>query len=186
MLRRSPQRRRSWRDKATRRHLRPSNHHRALKGNDMRKIASWPLLLLTISTTSLLTSCASYVYSPQTEPSPAKATPVVTWTQPAPITNPTPISATQLDATANVPVTFVYTPATGTVLAAGTTTLSTTFTPTDTAGYNSATASVTIIVNPGAISCPPGNSHAITGSGHLAVSDNYNRRVLIFDAPYTT
>ena len=77
-----------------------------------------------------------------------KTTPTITWAQPAAITNPAPLSATQLDATASVAGTFVYMPPLGTVLAAGTQTLSATFSPTDGADYNSATASVTIAVNP--------------------------------------
>ncbi len=53
-----------------------------------------------------------------------KATPTITWAAPAPITQGTALSATQLDATASVPGTFVYTPPASTVLAAGTQTLS--------------------------------------------------------------
>jgi hypothetical protein len=54
----------------------------------------------------------------------------------------------QLNATASVPGTFVYNPAAGAVLNAGTAqTLSVTFTPTDTAHYTSANASVTVRVN---------------------------------------
>jgi hypothetical protein len=40
-----------------------------------------------------------------------KATPVITWATPADIVYGTALSATQLNATANVPGTFVYTPA---------------------------------------------------------------------------
>ena len=76
-----------------------------------------------------------------------KATPVITWATPAPITYGTPLSSTQLDATANVPGSFVYTPAAGTELASGSHILSVTFTPTNTAEYNTATDSVTLTVN---------------------------------------
>ncbi len=76
-----------------------------------------------------------------------KTTPTITWATPAPITYGTVVSATQLDATASVAGTFAYTPAAGTVLAAGTQTLSVTFTPTNTTNYNTATASVSLIVN---------------------------------------
>ena len=58
----------------------------------------------------------------------------------------TALGATQLNATASVPGTFVYAPAAGTVLAAGTQTLGVTFTPTDTARYTTATASTTLVV----------------------------------------
>jgi large repetitive protein len=47
-----------------------------------------------------------------------------------------------------VPGTFVYSPAAGTVLAAGTQTLSVTFTPNDATDYATATATVTITVKP--------------------------------------
>ena len=76
-----------------------------------------------------------------------KATPTITWTGPAPITYGTALSATQLNATIGVPGSFVYSPAAGTVLATGSHTLNVTFTPTDTANYNGATASVTQVVN---------------------------------------
>ena len=66
-----------------------------------------------------------------------KATPVITWANPADIIYGTALSATQLNATANVPGTFTYTPAAGTVLNAGDQqTLSASFTPTDAANYN--------------------------------------------------
>src|SRR5207237_696685 len=69
-----------------------------------------------------------------------KATPVITWSTPADIIYGTALSTTQLNATANGPGTFVYTPAAGTVLDAGAAqTLSVTFTPTDAANYTTAT-----------------------------------------------
>jgi len=76
-----------------------------------------------------------------------KATPVITWSNPADIVFGTALGATQLNATANVPGTFVYTPAAGTVLAVGNgQTLSATFTPTDAADYTTAPGSVPINV----------------------------------------
>ena len=77
-----------------------------------------------------------------------KATPIITWPTPAPITYGTALSSTQLDATASVPGTFAYTPAAGTVLSAGTNTLNVVFTPADAVDYTTATASVTLVVNP--------------------------------------
>jgi len=72
-----------------------------------------------------------------------KLTPTVTWATPAGITYGTALSATQLDATANVPGSFAYTPAAGTILGAGSNqTLSVTFTPTDTTDYTTANGSV--------------------------------------------
>jgi hypothetical protein len=76
-----------------------------------------------------------------------QATPKITWVKPAAITYGTALSATQLDATASVPGTFVYSPAVGTVLTAGTQTLSVTFTPTDKTDYTTQSATTTITVN---------------------------------------
>jgi alpha-L-arabinofuranosidase len=76
-----------------------------------------------------------------------KGTPTITWAAPAGITYGTALSATQLDATASVAGTFVYSPAAGTILAAGTDTLSVTFTPTDTTDYSTATATVSLAVS---------------------------------------
>ena len=45
--------------------------------------------------------------------------PVITWAPPASIASGTPLSAVQLNASANVPGSFTYTPAAGTVLAVG-------------------------------------------------------------------
>ena len=75
-----------------------------------------------------------------------KNTPGITWPIPASITYGTPLTATQLNATASAAGTFVYAPAAGTVLNAGTQPLSLTFTPTSTANYNSNTASNSIVV----------------------------------------
>ena len=76
-----------------------------------------------------------------------QATPALTWSTPAAITYGTALSATQLNATASVAGAFSYTPAAGTVLTAGTHTLSVTFTPTDTTDYTTATATVLLVVN---------------------------------------
>ena len=71
----------------------------------------------------------------------------VTWATPAAITYGTALSGAQLNATASVAGTFAYSPTAGTVLGAGSHTLSVTLTPTDTADYSTATASVTLQVN---------------------------------------
>jgi hypothetical protein len=77
-----------------------------------------------------------------------KATPIITWNTPAAVTVGTALSATQLDATANVPGTFVYNPAAGTTMStAGSISLSSFFTPTDTTDYSSAPATVLLAVN---------------------------------------
>ena len=76
-----------------------------------------------------------------------KATPTISWAAPSAITYGTALSATQLDASSTVAGTFVYTPASGTVLTAGAHTLSVTLTPTDTTDYTTATTTVTLTVN---------------------------------------
>ena len=76
-----------------------------------------------------------------------KATPLITWNNPADITYGTALSATQLDATTTVAGSFVYNPVSGTVLHSGNSqALSTTFTPSDTTNYNSANKNVSINV----------------------------------------
>ena len=76
-----------------------------------------------------------------------QAAPTITWATPAAITYGTALSSTQLDATASVPGTFVYSPAAGAIEAGGSDKLSVTFTPTDTVDYTTATASVMLQVN---------------------------------------
>jgi Protein of unknown function (DUF1573) len=84
-----------------------------------------------------------------------RAASILTWPTPAPIPYGTPLGSIQLNATANVPGVFVYTPPAGTVLPAGTQTLSVAFTPTASMNYTSATAQVTIQVTQAAISISP-------------------------------
>ena len=77
----------------------------------------------------------------------AKATPVISWSNPSAITYGTALGSQQLNATANVAGSFVYTPSAGTVLGAGDNqTLSANFTPTNTTNYNNASGSVSINV----------------------------------------
>ena len=79
----------------------------------------------------------------------------IIWATPDAITYGTPLSTTQLDATAAdsnnnpIPGKFTYSPASGKVLVAGTQTLSAKFTPADTADYGPAGGSVTLTVDPG-------------------------------------
>ncbi len=76
-----------------------------------------------------------------------KATPVITWNNPADIVYGTALGATQLNATANVPGSFNYTPGLGTVLSAGSgQPLLASFTPTDTTNYNPASKNAQINV----------------------------------------
>jgi hypothetical protein len=84
----------------------------------------------------------------------AQATPVITWPAPASITVGTPLSSTQLDATASfdgtvLPGTYTYNLAAGTVLAVGDgQVLSVTFAPTDGSDWKTVTGYATIDVLP--------------------------------------
>lgn len=74
--------------------------------------------------------------------------PILTWASPDPITTSTPLGGAQLDATANVPGTFTYLPAAGTVLSQGSgQILLATFTPEDSSHYTPETITTTIDVN---------------------------------------
>ncbi len=83
----------------------------------------------------------------------AKASSGLAWSTPAAITYGTLLSSVQLDATANVAGTFVYSPAAGTkpkvpVAPATCDTLKVTFTPTLATDYTKQTATVCLVVNP--------------------------------------
>ena len=83
---------------------------------------------------------------------------VITWTNPADITEGTALGTTQLNGTASTAGTFVYTPASGTVLSAGTSqNLKVDFKPTDAVNYNTATKTVRINVVPLTVSDIDGN-----------------------------
>jgi hypothetical protein len=111
-----------------------------------------------------------------------KGTPSVTWS-PASLPFGAPLAAAQLDAAANTAGSFAYSPDTGAILEPGTQTLAATFTPTDTADWNTVEATaqvnVTTTVPPittstaGKLTVAPGGSAAITGgtvSGPVTVS----------------
>ncbi|MDQ1729018.1 MAG: hypothetical protein QOD33_1143, partial [Pyrinomonadaceae bacterium] len=76
-----------------------------------------------------------------------KATPAITWTNPADITYGAALSSTQLNATSSIPGAFSYTPGIGVVLNAGNSqNLAVAFVPTDTASYNNQSANVAMNV----------------------------------------
>ncbi|MEJ0032729.1 MAG: hypothetical protein WDO15_21270 [Bacteroidota bacterium] len=116
-----------------------------------------------------------------------KATPVITWPNPADITYGTPLGAGQLNATSTVAGTFTYNPVAGTVLAAGAgQTLSVNFTPTDGVNYNSVptkTAAINVLkANPPIIWNTPSaitygtplSATQLNASSIVAGSFNYN------------
>jgi hypothetical protein len=77
-----------------------------------------------------------------------RATPVVSWPTPATVPTGTELGATELDATANVPGTFTYTPAAGTLYSApGNFGLSVSLAPVDSADYGLASTMTTCIGN---------------------------------------
>jgi len=91
----------------------------------------------------------------------------LTWATPAAITYGTPLSGAQLNATSGgVAGTFVYAPAAGAVLSAGAHPLNVTFTPTDGVGYSTATASVTLTVNPAVLTVTPAPSSKVYGTAN--------------------
>lgn len=98
------------------------------------------------------------------------AAPTITWANPTSITYGTKLSATQLDATAtykSAPVagSFSYTPGIGTVLSAGTHTLSETFTPTN-SSYSQVTTTVSITVNPAVLTVKATNTSRAFGAAN--------------------
>jgi len=99
----------------------------------------------------------------------SKQTPVITWATPATITYGTALSAAQLNASANVPGSFAYTPAAGTVPNVGTHSLNVVFTPTDAVNYNTASATVSLNVTPATPAIVP--SGDVSGDGKVDISD---------------
>ena len=122
-----------------------------------------------------------------------QATPVITWAPLSPTKQGTALGAAQLNATANVPGTFSYSPAVGTVLPAGSQQLTVTFTPSNATDYTSATALNALTVNTGSTAqstpvngacgpangtnasvapsaglCSAGTASAVTGNGPWA------------------
>jgi hypothetical protein len=91
----------------------------------------------------------------------------LTWATPAAIAYGTPLSGAQLNATSGgVAGTFVYSSAAGAVLSAGAHPLNVTFTPTDGVDYSTATASVTLTVNPAVLTVTPAPSSKVYGTAN--------------------
>jgi len=127
------------------------------------------------ATAQNLGSSAQVTITPaSTTPTPTQNTPAITWSTPAPIPYGTALSMFQLNATANVPGSFVYTPAAGTVLQPGSQTLSTTFTPTDTATYAAATSTVQLTVTPPTVCANHSGDH-LASTGRRSARDRPQR-----------
>jgi hypothetical protein len=104
----------------------------------------------------------------------SKGSPVISWTTPAGITYGTALNGSQLDATANVPGSFSYSPAAGAVLNAGTQTLAANFTPTDATDYAAASATVSLTVSKAATTT---GLSASTGNANLNASVTFTATV---------
>jgi hypothetical protein len=117
-----------------------------------------------------------------------KGTPVITWPAPAPLTYSFPVNGTQLNATANVPGTFSYSPATGTLLPAGEQTLSVMFTPADTDNYDTATSTTTLTVNKAApnVVIEGAGTWAYTGTPRAVVGKVKDRFNIVIATPTVT
>jgi hypothetical protein len=76
----------------------------------------------------------------------AKTVPNIEWASPNPIICGTPLGAAQLNASASIPGTFEYSPASGEMLSAGSHKLSAIFIPSDGASYSRAEANVSLVV----------------------------------------
>ena len=102
----------------------------------------------------------------------APGVPTISWPTPAPVTPGTVLGQGQLDATASwggnpIAGTCTYLPAAGTVLAAGTYTLTCVFTPQDQLDYSTATATVVLAVEGTDLSVTPSVSAQTIGPGGL-------------------
>ncbi len=133
----------------------------------------------TLSVTFTPTDTADYTTVTKTVTlTVTQAAPVITWTPPASITYGTALSIAQLNASASVPGNLVYTPAVGTILAAGTDTLSVTFTPTDTTNYSTVTKTVQITVTQAAATITWNDPASITyGTALSAIQLNASASV---------
>jgi hypothetical protein len=105
----------------------------------------------------------------------SQLTPAISWPTPAAITYGEPLSATQLDAKSTVEGTFTYSPAAGTVLGAGTQTLSATFTPTDTTDYATpAATTVHLTINKAPLTVTAVNISKIVGTANPTFTASYS------------
>jgi hypothetical protein len=111
-------------------------------GGPITVSASETIEAIAASTSTAQSSIASAVYNINS----SGTTPTIHWPAPAAIAYGTALSAAQLNATASVAGTFMYSPASG-ILTAGNHALTATFTPTDTTDFTKATASVILTVN---------------------------------------
>lgn len=122
-----------------------------------------------------------------------KATPVVSWSQPADMSYGDSLSADQLDASASVPGTFVYDPPSGVLLDTGTNILlSVTFLPADSSNYMNVTKTTTVNVyktsavvtpmQPGLVLYPVPTNGTLVITGLLRYRNSMATRLKILSA----
>jgi YVTN family beta-propeller protein len=103
-----------------------------------------------------------------------KATPTLGWVTPAAITYGTKLSATQLNPTSSVPGTFTFSSPLGTLLGAGTNTVTATFTPTDAVDYASGgVVSVSQVVNKAVLTITASSESSIFGQTPGVITASY-------------
>ncbi len=133
-------------------------------------VGTYPIIPMLIDPNDLETNYTVGIVDGSLSVSPANV--IINWTNPAAISDGTVLSATQLNATADVPGTFSYSPSFGAVLSEGTNTLSTVFTPSDTLDYVGATDTVRVVVT-GPVNTSPGTDTPLLpgwgGAGLAAV-----------------
>jgi hypothetical protein len=99
-----------------------------------------------------------------------KAQPDLSWPTPSPVAAGTPLSSSQLNASSTVPGSFLYSPAVGTLVSAGQTTLAVTFTPLDTVDYTSRTVTVMLEVDHRTSASSPANGSGTPVSTQLKIT----------------
>ncbi len=110
-----------------------------------------------------------------------KATPIISWNNPADIAEDTALGSTQLNATANVAGIFLYSPPAGTLLNPGAQQqLSASFTPTDGVNYTTVARSVRINV----VGCPKAARSTFSPDHPLAAAGTPLH--LYWNIPYAT
>ena len=99
----------------------------------------------------------------------------LTWSPPVPLTYGAPLTSAQLNATANVPGDFVYTPGLGTTLPVEANKVTVVFTPTDSYDYKILTNNITVTVNAVAVTIASGlaaNNKVYDGTTTATLSSN--------------
>ena len=115
--------------------------------NTSSAVYSGPLTISSNTTLKAVAIATGYSLSSGATALYTITVPTITWPAPAAIGYGTPLGTTQLNATANVPGSFVYTPAAGAVLQTGSQTLSVTFTPSGVTNPTPITSTVSLLVN---------------------------------------